>query len=292
MFGYIRPLSSELKVREFEQFKACYCGFCHYLGQEYGPFAKFILNYDFVFMAMLLWRTDVKCKIDRKRCIASPCRKKCVCISGSEFDASAGLSLILTYWKLKDSVHDEGLIKKALARFGMIFLRGAYKKASSRYQSFAQNVKTQIAALNGFEEQRERSIDKTADAFANLLSCIADTVCDRDRSRTLKQLFYHVGRWIYIVDAVDDLQSDVKSGSYNPIAARFNLTGDRLSDDDKKNIDITLSHSENIAISAFGLLKVGPWNEIIKNILYLGMPDVRRSILDGTFRSTRRGLPK
>lgn len=292
MFGYIRPLTSELKVREFEQFKACYCGLCHHLGREYGISARFILNYDFVFMAMLLWRTDAKCRIDRRRCIASPCRKKCVCVSGSEFDSSAGMSLILTYWKLMDSVRDDGLIKGILARFGMLFLRRAYKKAAARYRSFDETVRSRIAALSDFEARGENSIDKTADAFANILSCIADTVGDEERSRILKQLFYHVGRWIYIADAVDDLEKDRKSGSYNPVAARFELTGDKLSDEDKKTLDMTLSHSENIAISAFGLLKAGPWNEIIKNILYLGMPDVRRSILDGTFRNTRRGVPR
>ena len=71
MFGYIRPLKDELKVREFNRYKACYCGLCHTLKEQYGAFARNILSYDFVFLAMLLWDSEepvTHCA----RCLASP----------------------------------------------------------------------------------------------------------------------------------------------------------------------------------------------------------------------------
>ena len=291
MFGYIRPEAGELKVREFELFKSCYCGLCHSLGREYGLFSRFILNYDFVFLTMLLWDQAIPCKIDRKRCIVHPCRKKCVCVSSAAYGVSAGLSLILAYWKLKDSVKDDGFFKAMLARAGMLFLKGGYKKAARKYPAFNTCVETQINALSALEEAGAKSIDKTADTFANILACIADTAQNEERQRTLKVLFYHIGRWIYIADAVNDLKDDLEDKRYNPIAARFEPEGHALSEADKEAINTTMAHSENISISAFGLLEDGPWLEIIKNILYLGMPEIRRRVLNGTFKNTKEGLP-
>jgi hypothetical protein len=292
MFGYIRPLASELKVREFEQFKACYCGLCHSLGKEYGVPARFILNYDFVFLTMLMWDKEAVCKIGLKRCAVSPCRKKCVCISENEFEVSSGLSLILAYWKLNDTVSDEKFFKSMLARAGKFFLKSSYKKAANKFPEFAKCVYEKIEELNAYENSGERSLDKTADTFASILSGAADTVQDINRQRTLRQILYHVGRWIYIIDAIHDLEEDMKNKRYNPIAARFELIDSELTADDKALLDITLSHSENIAISAFGLLENGPWLEIIKNILYLGMGDVRQRVLEGRFQNTKQRLPR
>ena len=79
MFGYIRPLRPELKVKDFDRFKACYCSLCHTLGKEYGLPARFILNYDFTFMTMLLWGSDEPLEYCPKRCPVSPIHKKCMC---------------------------------------------------------------------------------------------------------------------------------------------------------------------------------------------------------------------
>lgn len=292
MFGYIRPYVPELKVYEYEQFKSCYCGLCHALGKKYGLSTRFILNYDFVLLTMLLWDEDKKCTFDRKRCIVSPCKRKCVCVSSSEYDKAAAMSIILSYWKLDDSVRDDGFFKGIPSRFGKLFLRRGYKKARAEYPEFDNCVREQIEALSAFEKANEKSLDKTADTFAMILSKIADLEGENERKRVFSQLLYHIGRWIYIADAVNDLQDDMKSNSYNPVVGRFDLSLPQLSDEDKNVLNTTMSHSENIIISAFGLLKENPWASIIKNILYLGMPDVRKSVIDGTYKKEKAKRPK
>jgi hypothetical protein len=53
LFGYIRPLEAELRVRELECYKAVYCGVCRNLSGKFGPPARFALSYDATFAALL-----------------------------------------------------------------------------------------------------------------------------------------------------------------------------------------------------------------------------------------------
>ncbi len=288
MFGYIRPLKPELKVKDFEKFKACYCSLCHTLGKEYGFSARFILNFDFTFMTMLLWDADKPVSYTAKRCPMSPFRKKCMCCHSDSLSVSAGYSLILAWWKLKDSVKDDTFFKALLARLGMLFLRRAYKKAAKRYPEFDSVVRDQLEALSELENENCKSIDRAADSFATLLAAASK---GGTMERIYHQIFYHMGRWIYIIDAVNDIEEDIKHKGYNPVLTRYNVE-QKLNDEQSGELKTTLAHSLNLIISAYGLLPKNPWTDIIENIIYLGMPYVMGAVFDGTFKNTRDGLPR
>lgn len=293
MFGYIRPLKNELKIREFEQFKACYCALCHVLAREYGQASRFILNYDFTFLAMLLWQEDSFVACENKRCIVSPFRKKCVCVSSPSLELCAGLSLILAYWKLQDSIADNGFFQSIPARLGAFFLRRAYRKAAERFSSFDRQVVKYLTELSALEKAGEPSLDKMADKFALLLRAAAERETG-EKEMVVSQMLYHMGRWIYIVDAIHDLEEDYKDKRYNPVSVRFGLCSYELSEEEKEYLKTTLIHSENMITSAYELLPYGAWTDIIKNIIYLGMPDVCDKVLNGTFENTKpkKGLPR
>lgn len=290
MFGYIRPLKSELKVKDFEKFKACYCSLCHVLGKEYGLAARLILNFDFTFMTMLLWGRDEQPCYSGKRCMVSPFHKKCVCSGSDSLSISAGYSVILAWWKLKDSVQDDPFFKATGARLGMLFLRRAYKRAVRKYPEFDSEVKEQLERLSAFEKEKCPSIDRASDCFALLLETAAMKT-DSDLERIYRQIFYHVGRWIYIVDAVNDIREDIEHKNYNPVLVRYGVT-DKLDDEQKESLKTTLSHSLNLIISAYGLLPQNTWSDIIENIIYLGMPQVCDAVFDGSFKNIREGLPR
>lgn len=290
MFGYIRPLKPELKVKDFEKFKACYCALCHTLGKEYGFAARFILNFDFTFMTMLLWDEDERVCYTTKRCPMSPIRKKCICCASKSLMVSAGYSVILAWWKLKDSVQDDIFFKAMASRLGMLCLRRSYKRASKRYPEFDGVVREHLAELTVLEKENCPSVDRASDQFANLLAAAAKG-SDGVLERIYHQIFYHMGRWIYIIDAVNDIEEDSKHGSYNPILTRYSVQN-KLSDEQKAELKTTLAHSLNLIISAYGLLPKNPWTDIIENIIYLGMPYVSDAVFDGTFKNTRDGLPR
>ena len=292
MFGYIRPFTPELKVREYEQFRAAYCTLCHTLKSSYGYASRFILNFDFTFLAMLLWPNEAGFACSGKRCPVSPIKKKNVISSPPDsFNACAGYSIILTYWKLKDSIADDAFIKSIKSRAASVCLHRSYKRASKEFPGFTGSVIENLKALSEIENSKQPSIDMAADKFALILAGIADDYDHREK-RVVRDLLYHVGRWIYIVDAYNDLDEDITHGNYNPIALKYNLKSSAdITDKQKAEVELTLKHSLGRISSAYELLDECPtWSGIIRNIIYLGMPNVFESVKQGKFENKKEKI--
>ena len=125
-------------------------------------------------------------------------------------------------------------------------------------------------------------MDRAADAFAGLLRAAAPKSGDPVRDRALEQLLYHLGRWIYLIDARDDLAEDLAAGRYNPIAARFGAQGD------DEALKLTLDRSIDLVCSAFQLLDFGCRTAVLENILYLGLPLVQRAVFEGSWQTIKK----
>jgi len=290
MFGYLRPLQGELKVCELEQFKACYCGLCHALGDKYGPAARFILNYELVFLAMLLWEENEPPEIKRGLCMGSPCRRKRYCARSDALDTSAGYCVILAWWKLRDTIADENFLRAVPHRIVSLILSGAYRKASVEFPAFDRAVRDEVAGLADYEAGDDRSLDGAADKFAQLLRAAAPECAPEEKLRPMLEMLYHLGRWIYIIDACDDYEDDVKAKRYNPVAARFPPEDGKLPDTGALRIKTTLSHSNSLLCAAFELLPENVWTGIVSNMIYMGMPDVCARVLEGRWTFARSGL--
>ncbi len=283
MFGYIRPLKTELKVRELDSFKSCYCALCHALRDGYGVSARYILNYDFLFLAMLLWPESEEPKSKCRRCPVSPVKGRECCMPNETLYHTAACSVILSYWKLKDNLSDEGAIKAAASAFPLAALFRAYKKAERAAPEFSEAVKERLSSLAKLEKAGENSLDRVSDEFAKLLSDASPTFEEDARSREIRQILYHTGRWIYITDGVNDLKEDLKKRRYNPVAARFALTSPDIPEDVKRALRVTLEGSLGLIRSAFELMPENTWAPILRNIIYLGMPAVAEAVFGGFF---------
>lgn len=292
MFGYIKPLKDELKVREYEQFKACYCALCHTLKKEYGTFSRIILNYDFTFLAMLLWDGYDPPRFRCSRCIASPIRKKKRCLTNPSLQICAGYSVILAWWKLKDTVKDERFFKSLGDRLLLLLLRRSYHKASITFSEFEKSVQQNLNALSILEKTGSTSLDACADKFARITGALSSEVKDLAKRRPLEQLLYHTGRYIYIVDACDDLKEDAAARRYNPISARYQLAAGVLTDEAREALESTLKHSCGLIGTAYELLPRNDWSTILENIIYLGMPGVANRVLSGSGTQKTAGTLK
>ncbi len=284
MFGYVRPLKAELKLKEYEQFKSAYCGLCNTLNKRYGYAARFLLNYDFTFLAMLLSSEEKSCAYQYKRCSASPFKKKCSCVPTPNFELCADYSIVLYYWKLKDSAADEGFWGKVKARAAILLFKPAYKKARKNIPDFDEKVCYNLSQLSALEKSACTSIDETSEKFAYILAAASELRKDEAEKRILNQLLYHLGRIIYILDAIDDLKDDVKSGAYNPVAIRYDTADGSLNEESRNELRITINHSAAMVSTAFELLPGGMWTPVLANIIYLGIPWVAESVLTGTWR--------
>ncbi len=281
MFGYVRPYKPEMKVKEYEMFRAAYCGLCWVLKEKYGSAARYIINYDLTFLAMLL--TDEQCRpqVCSGRCPASPCRKKQYLKSGGAFEFAADCSIILTYWKLKDAAQDGGFGEKLIGFAGAAALSGKYKKAEKAQPEFAQTVRRLLTELSELEKEKSPSLDGAADKFAKILEAAGAGAENEADRRILSQLLYHLGRYIYIVDALDDYPDDCKSGSYNPLIHRFETDGAELTAEQREMLKTTLSHSQGLISSAYELKNKNVYDPILSNIIYLGLDNISEMVFHG-----------
>lgn len=283
MFGYVRPLTSELRVREMEAYKAVYCGLCRRMGKRYGLLARLTLNYDFTFLAMVLAPESQPCAMKRRRCPVHPFSRRVMCEEMPALDVAADESVLLTYQKLRDDVADCGFWRGLPARFAAWLFKPAYRKAARAQPEFDRKVTACLERLRQLEGENCPSMDRPADAFAQLLQAAAPAAGETGRDRAVAQLLYHVGRWIYLVDAWDDLAEDVEKGRYNPLNLRFQGKAEEHIQD----VRLTLLHSRNLAAAAYELAKAEHWDGILSNILYLGLPAIEELVLSGRWRKRR-----
>lgn len=291
MFGYVTPELPELKVKEYQRFRALYCGLCHELGRKYGLAGRMILNYDFVFLAALLTQDSETCDYCMRRCVVHPIKRRCVCSRVPALTAAAGYSLILAYHKAEDGVTDSRGVKKLGALIVRAFLKRAYKRAAADHPEFDRQVRERLGELYSLERDGCDSLDRTADKFALLLaSCSEDA--SEETQRPLREVLYHVGRIIYIADAYADLMEDFKKGEYNPVAVRYGLADGKADKETRESVLATLMSSTRMAAAAWELLPSGYWTPVTENIVYLGIPKMIREVTDGTYKVRKRGLPK
>jgi len=287
MFGYVRPVREKLTEQEREYYGAVYCGLCHAMGKKYGFFTRFTLTYDFAFLAMLLAPEDSSFLICKKRCPAHPLRKKKGCMAFGALETAADKSVILTWYKLCDDVEDKGFFRGIPARVLKLLFRRAYKKAAALQPEFDRVVSLQLLKLHALETDNHSGIDRPADTFACILEAAAPQG-DEPRNRVLRKILYHVGRWIYLVDAWDDLEEDRKKGNYNPMNLRFAGKPEEHANE----VELTLIHSVKLAASAFHLEHFGMFQGIIENILYFGLPTVQNAVLTGKWHEIRKNKEK
>ena len=287
MFGYVRPPLEILPQEEAERFRRAYCGLCHTLGERYGPAARMILNYDFTYLAILLSDPEEAAPC-RRRCVSSPVRLRAYQPATAALELAADESVILAYWQLRDGVEDHAWAAGLKYRAGARLLESAYRKAAAFRPAFDQAVRRQLQMLSALEKEKDPSMDKAADTFAVLLSSAAEGVEEPVRRRVLEQILYHLGRWVYLIDAADDLKKDAESGNYNPVALRYGLKDGAWDPESRHAFAVTLDHSIHQMAAAFELWNFGVWTTVLQTTFYAGLFRVGHAVLEGTYHRRDR----
>ena len=287
MFGYVRPYQSELLVKEYDQYKAIYCQLCRVLGKEYGWLSRFSLSYDCTFYAMLaLSVSKAEMTECRRHCGANPL-KKCRYLEaqGDAYQKAAALSVLLTYHKLLDDKEDEGFFKALGCRFLLPLVSRKAKKAAKKYPFLAELAET-TTREQAEAEQKRAGIDECAEPTAKLLSALFGELAGENSGQkaALTQFGYFLGRWVYLMDASDDLAADAKEGKYNPFLLRLGLTDQReLTAEEQKNAEEACNNALNFTLSMMlpplHLIEMENFGPIIENVAEKGLPEIQREIL-------------
>ena len=283
MFGYVRTHTPELRVREYEAYRATYCGLCRAMGKCTGQCSRMTLNYDFAFLALVrLALTETPFSFEQKRCLAHPLKRRSVMVYNGELALCARASAVLAYHKTLDDVHDERGAKRLVARAVRPWLSHMRRRALRGQTELIETdgaVAACLARLGEIERDRLPSADKPADAFGDLLAEIVSFGLTDGRRRIAEQLGRHIGRWIYLVDAIDDYTEDVKRGRYNPFALMYPDKKDFM--EASEGLAAALKNELMGAERALDLLdfESETHKNVIYNILYLGMPQTVERVL-------------
>ena len=291
MFGYVKVRSGELKVKEYELYRGAYCGLCRSMGKCTGQCSRMTLSYDFAFLAMLrlcLGGVD-KVEFKQRRCLAHPLKKRNVMERNEELDYCARAAAILGYHKIKDDIADERGFKKMRAYLTYPFVASWRKRAlKSGLLPLDKKISDSLLRLSALETQKKPSVDEPAEIFGEILGAITSFGLDGSKARVAYELGMHVGKWIYIVDALDDAKDDQKKKRYNPFLL---LYGGRLPQGEELTLISDALKAELCgAEAALDLMDTDKESvkNIIENILYLGMPDtVEKIICDEGCKSER-----
>ena len=193
MFGFIRPVKAELRVKEADRFQQVYCGLCHAIRAEYGRFYTLFLSYDMTFFALVAGSEEAETAPPcRKRCDASPFRRKSCAEPDDALRLAADASILLTYHKFQDDLADEKGAKRALAALLCRLGRRGYEKARARMPEADEDIRQALEDLRRLEAERCPSMDRAADTSSRMTAAVVPRTGDT-RERILHQMFYQIG---------------------------------------------------------------------------------------------------
>lgn len=261
MFGYVLVNKPELKIKEFDLYKSYYCGLCHKLKERHGNLGRMTLNFDMTFLVMLLSDLyDVKSETKCSRCIVHPVKEHCS-ITNEITEYCADMCMLLTYFKCLDDWNDEKkLAKKVLAKS----LESKCKSVEKAYPHKVKFVESKLEELSKLESEQASNVDDAARTFGELMAEIFVYKDDVWRDDLYKIGFY-LGKHIYLLDAYEDIEKDLKDGNYNPFKDNY-----QDEDFDEQVLNLLMMMIGECTDS-FERLPLIENVEILRNILYSGV---------------------
>ncbi len=286
VFGYVKPFQPNLRMRDFEAYKGIYCALCKTLGKRYGLFARMALSYDGTFLAVLSAALEADCPGFRKgRCVCNPLKKCTYAVNAQEsLQKAATATVLLTYHSLRDDIRDSRFGKRLRSRFLSMLGRGAYRKAAQDAPGLEQQIAAQMDRQSLAEQNPEQGgMDAAADPSGRMLSSILSWLGkDEIQRRVLGEMGYYLGRWVYYIDAADDLLQDSEEGNFNPFLQYRNQPGD-LNQEKAKALRQYANEVLNSCVArlleAYALLDLKQMNQVVDNILTEGLADTQRIVL-------------
>lgn len=261
MFGYVNVNRPELKVREYELYQGYYCGLCKMLKKKYGRLGQMTLSYDMTFLVLLLTALyESEETMGKAFCALHPTRKRQT-VHTDFTEYGADMTILLTYFHFLDDWNDD---KRVLGLCGAKWLEAYYRKLRDKYPRQCEVVEQAIQKLTEAERRKESNLFQVAGYTGEMLAELFVYTPDV-WSEKLRKMGMAMGRFIYLMDAYEDLEQDLEKGRYNPLT-----DCSQTLDIDAFCLDILNAYMEEAA-AAFEQLPVLVNAELLRNILYAGV---------------------
>lgn len=268
MVGYVRIFKSELKIKEYEAYRGVYCSLCKTLGKEYGVLSRMLLSYDVTFLSVvLLSQKGNKPAFKQGRCPFNLLKKCNYCRCDYDvFSFAAAVTVLMFYYKLRDDICDGVFFKKLLAFIIYPYAFFLRKKVLKKYERLDSVIKASMDKQQLCEKENTSSVDVAAHNSADALGKIFSYFSNSDQ---LYRLGYLVGRWVYLIDAADDLLRDIKSNSFNVFRNLYSIsTVDDVTDTVVDDITGILNMCQGVLAEAYLNLEAGIFSPIIENVIF------------------------
>ena len=273
MFGYVTPYKMELKIKDYEKFKGYYCGLCIAIKNKYGNIPRLALSFDMTFLAVILDSLeDTKSIFYKATCIIHPIKKRIILKTTPILEYAAFCNTALTYFKLIDNVSDDSSLK---SKIYSIFLKPYLNKSSIEFKTHIEYMENCLNDLYSIElKPQGKGIDEISHYFAHLTGYIMSSYKNDDNKDILYKLGYNLGKWIYLIDAYDDLEKDINQNKFNPINSVFNKEKENYElfvNNIKERMDYILTRSAQQCLEYLKLLPLKKNQDILFNILQYGL---------------------
>ncbi len=215
MFGYLVANSNALDEAESERYHAAYCGLCRTLADRHGQRARMGLTYDMVFLVLLMGSLyEPEETSSSTRCAIHPLKLHPTLTTDVD-EYAADITVALSYHKALDDWNDE---RSKRARTWAAAIRGAYRRAETSIPVQCMSIENGLSELGSMEAASKPDPDGAAAVFGSIM---ADIFAPRDDewSRALRAFGDRLGRFIYLMDALCDMEEDARKGTYNPLLA-------------------------------------------------------------------------
>lgn len=289
MFGYVRTDTPYLFIKDDTLYKAMYCGLCKGIGECCGQAARMGLSYDVTFLSVILHNIagqDVK--IEKSHCLTHCIRGRLMAEVDEISKQLGAFNTALVYYKYTDDIADGDK-----GRGKRLWFTAGHKRGKKAYPEIESIVRECMTAQQQAEADKTDSLDRAADASASMVAKVCDYILGEKRTDYTYKLFYSVGKWIYLIDALDDYDKDVKKGAYNPFVLVYNDGG---------RVELIEKHKEEIAFVFHSLfydireclanIKFHFNRDLSDNILLRGLPMMTKKIMEGGScgKATKRGV--
>lgn len=278
MFGYVRPDLPYLYIKDEVLYKAMYCGVCKGIGGSCGQCARMGLSYDVAFLSVLLHNiAGVDVKIQKSHCLTHVIRKKPMAEVDELMRKLGAVNTELAYYKYTDDIKDGDK-----GRGKRLWFVAGHKRVKKKYPQITEIIERNLAMQEQTEKSMTDSVDRAADGTANMLAELSDYLLEDKKTPQTRALCYAIGKWIYLIDALDDYDKDKKKGAYNPFALAYGAESrEKLVEKNGEELQF-IFHSlfydirENLTKTKLYFNR-----DLVDNVLLRGLPAMTKRIASG-----------
>ena len=278
MFGYLNVQKDKLEDGKLGLWQSFMCGLCFSTKRQVGNLPRMFISNDINFFTVLFH--SVACDdvpVVERRCFTHPIRKRSMLGETVLMDKLAIANVLLTYYNLYDDIVDNGTSAKKKAAFRL--LKGAYRKARVAFPELDDMLSVRYAQLREMEQSNCNSIDKIAHSFAQLAQDFAILVLGEQANQYVQTLCYNLGKWIYLIDALDDVAKDIKHHNYNPFVASYNTCSVDELRSKYSEIEFEMYAVLNRIAQCYNDLNLNMYTCIIDNVLFESIRNKTKEIL-------------